>query len=99
MNTASNSGAAPDPAATPARLAPPVRRSGRRRGRFPWPWRQEGRHFKLMLAASIAVLLAVPVLLMSNAFIAAVALVLWLLTLAVQWLCIEPPGVEEKDLH
>lgn len=82
-----------------AGLARPGKPGGKRRGRFPWPWRQEGRHFKLMLAVSVAVVVAVPFLLARSAFAAAVALVLWLLTLAVQWLCIEPPGVEEKDLH
>lgn len=36
---------------------------------------------------------------MTNVIWGAVAVLLWLLTLAVQWLCIEPPDVEEKDLH
>lgn len=67
--------------------------------RFRWPWQKEGRHYKLMLATSIAVVILVPILLLWKSYVAAVAVVLWLLTLAVQWLCIEPPDVEEKDLH
>lgn len=79
--------------------ARPPGRAGRPRGRFPWPWRQEGRHFKLMLAVSIVVLLAIPFLVTSSIYWAAAALLLWLLTLAVQWLCIEPPGVEAENRH
>lgn len=69
------------------------------RFRFRWPWQATGRHYKLMLVTSIAAVLLVPVLWYFHVQAAAVALLLWLLTLLVQWLCIEPPGVEDKDLH
>ena len=69
------------------------------RFRVRWPWQEAGRHYKLMLATTIAALLLIPILWLSYGPIAGVAILLWLLTLAVQWLCIEPPEVEAKDLH
>ncbi|MEY4544743.1 MAG: hypothetical protein RL685_938 [Pseudomonadota bacterium] len=69
------------------------------RFRFRPPWQATGRHYKLMLATTIVALLLIPILWLSYGPIAGVVILLWLLTLAVQWLCIEPPDVEEKDLH
>lgn len=69
------------------------------RFRFRWPWQASGRHYKLMLATTIAAILLTPILWAVYSPAVGVAVILWVLTLAVQWLCIEPPGVEEKDLH
>jgi hypothetical protein len=44
-------------------------------------------------------LIAIPLLWVFFSQAASIAVYLFLLTLAVQWLCIEPPDVEEKDLH
>jgi hypothetical protein len=41
----------------------------------------------------------VPFLLALHHYAFAAGLILWLLTLAVQWLCIEPPDVTEQDLR
>lgn len=52
-----------------------------------------------MLATAIVAILLTPILWVAYGPAAAVAAILGTLTLAVQWLCIEPPDVEEKDLH
>ncbi len=69
------------------------------RFRFRWPWQATGRHYELMLVTTIVAVLVTPLLWHFYEHVAGVAVMLWLLTLAVQWLCIEPPGVDEKDLH
>lgn len=69
------------------------------RFRFRWPWQATGHHYKLMLATAITAILVTPILWAVHSPAAGVAVILWMVTLAVQWLCIEPPGVEEKDLH
>ena len=69
------------------------------RFRVRWPWQATGRHYKLMLATTMVVAMLLPVLWLLGSYVAAVAVLLWLLTLAVQWLCIEPPDVTDEDLH
>ncbi len=64
-----------------------------------WPWRATGRHFKLMAATTIVALVLVPFLLAYDLYLGAAGVLLWLLTVLVQWLCIEPPDVNEDDLH
>jgi hypothetical protein len=48
-----------------------------------------------LVAFSLAAFLAIA----KNHLLAGVALLVGVATLAVQWLCIEPPGVEDRDLH
>ncbi|MEO8179509.1 MAG: hypothetical protein ABI895_11820 [Deltaproteobacteria bacterium] len=69
------------------------------RVRFRWPWQQTGRHYKLMLVTTIVAIIVTPILWAAYGPAAGVAVILWVATLTVQWLCIEPPDVEEKDLH
>ena len=66
---------------------------------LPVAWQGTGRHYKLMLATTLVALIVTPILWHFFDEVAGVAVLLWLLTLAVQWLCIEPPDVEERDLH
>lgn len=69
------------------------------RFRFRWPWQATGRHYKLMAWTGALALATIPLLWIFFSHVAAIAVYIFLLTLAVQWLCIEPPNVEEKDLH
>jgi hypothetical protein len=61
--------------------------------------RKPGHHWKLMTATIVCLTLAGFLLLMTEHLAAGVALIVGIATLAVQWVCIDPPYVEEVDLH
>ena len=69
------------------------------RFRVRWPWQAAGRHYKLMLTTSMISVVLILILWGIHQYAAAAGVFLWLLTLAVQWLCIEPPDVTDEDLH
>jgi hypothetical protein len=58
-----------------------------------------GHHWKLMTAAIVCFTLAGFFLLITAHLAAGVALIVGIATLAVQWFCIDPPYVDEVDLH
>ena len=67
--------------------------------RIRWPWQYEGRHYKLMLATVIVAVILVPVLWLANERAASIVALLSILLIGLQWFLIEPPDVDEKDLH
>jgi hypothetical protein len=58
-----------------------------------------GRHWKLMTASIVALVLATGLALAERWYLAVAALLIGVLTLIVQWLCIEPPHVRDEELH
>jgi hypothetical protein len=63
-------------------------------------WRKTpGHHWKLMTAAIVCFTLCGFLLLMTEHLAAGVAFIVGIATLAVQWFCIDPPYVDEVDLH
>jgi hypothetical protein len=58
-----------------------------------------GRHWKLMTLGIVALVLGAGLALAERWYLAAAALLVGVLTLAVQWLCIEPPYVSDEDMH
>ena len=63
------------------------------------PGKTTGSRYKLELATAIVTNLVTPIPWVAYGPAAGVTAVLWTLTLAVQPLCIEPPDLEEEDLH
>jgi hypothetical protein len=64
-----------------------------------WRPKDPGRHWKLMTVVLVAFTGLSMVLMCSGAHLAGVAVFVGVLTLLVQWVCIEPPGVRDEDLH
>lgn len=61
--------------------------------------RSPGRHWKLMTATLGSFALAAISLVAAEYLLSGIALLLGATTLAVQWLCIDPPYVDDADLH
>lgn len=64
-----------------------------------WRPKEPGRHWKLMTVMLMALTGLSVILMCSGAHLAGAAVFLGVLTLLVQWVCIEPPGVRDEDLH
>lgn len=63
-----------------------------------WP-HTPGHHWKLMTATLTAFSIAGFLAVMNGCLATGVAVLLGVATLAVQWFCIDPPYVDEVDLH
>jgi hypothetical protein len=61
--------------------------------------RTPGRHWKLMTATLASFTVAGFLLVASEHLAAGIAVLVGIATLAVQWLCIDPPDIDDAELH
>lgn len=64
-----------------------------------WHPKEPGRHWKLMTVMLTAFTGLSVVLICAGQPLVGGAIFVGVLTLLVQWICIEPPGVRDEDLH